>query len=161
MNLLSAHAGVAIRNASLYQAEHVQSTRIRALAAVNQGISSTLDLDLVLKTITESAAQLTGVRFVTFWLGDHRTRRFYRLCVSGAFALVLAGVVVDAIDGGRGLPAWSLLAFGAVAAAIEPMGAIGKASGRALIAVLVGTARLQVVFGVLLALGLWIHVLIS
>jgi len=104
---------------------------------------------------------VAGKRTLAVRLGEHRTRRLYRLCVSGAFALVLAGVVVDAIDRGRGLPPWSLLAFGAVAAAIEPMRAIGRASGRALIAVLVGTARLQIVFGVLLALGLWIHVLIS
>ena len=47
-------------------------------------------------------------------LGEHRTRRIYRLCVTGAF-----------------------------------------------VAVLVGTARLQVVFGVLLALGLWIEVIVS
>jgi hypothetical protein len=46
-------------------------------------------------------------------------------------------------------------------AAIEPLRAIGGASGRALIGVLVGTARLQIVFGVLLALGLWIEVLVS
>ncbi len=74
LNLLAAHAGVAIRNASLYQAEHVQSTRIRALAGVNQRISSTLDLDPLLRTITESAAQLTGVRFVSFWLADDHAR---------------------------------------------------------------------------------------
>jgi GAF domain-containing protein len=74
LNLLAAHAGVAIRNASLYHAEHVQTTRIRALAAVNQRISSTLDLDLLLQTITESAAQLIGVRFASFWLADERTR---------------------------------------------------------------------------------------
>ena len=104
---------------------------------------------------------VAGKRTLAVRLGEHRTRRFYRLCVSGAFALVLAGVVVDATDRGSGLPAWSLLAFGAVAGAIEPMRAIGMARGRALIAVLVGTARLQIVFGVLLALGLWIHVLIS
>jgi hypothetical protein len=33
---------------------------------------------------------------------------------------------------------------------------VGRAAGRELIPVLVGTARLQVVFGALLALGLWI-----
>jgi 1,4-dihydroxy-2-naphthoate octaprenyltransferase len=104
---------------------------------------------------------VAGKRTLAVRLGEHRTRRFYRLCVSGAFAAVLAGVVVDAIDRGKGLPAWSLLAFGAVVTAIEPMGAIGRASGRALIGVLVGTARLQIVFGVLLALGLWIEVLAS
>src|SRR5439155_7453751 len=74
LNLLAAHAGVAIRNASLYQAEHVQGTRIRSLAAVNQRISSTLDVPALLRTIAESAAQLTGVRFVAFWLADDRTR---------------------------------------------------------------------------------------
>jgi 1,4-dihydroxy-2-naphthoate polyprenyltransferase len=104
---------------------------------------------------------VAGKRTLAVRLGEHRTRRFYRLCVSGAFAAVLAGAVVDAIDRGKGLPTWSLLAFGAVVTAIEPMGAIGRASGRALIGVLIGTARLQIVFGFLFALGLWIEVLVS
>jgi 1,4-dihydroxy-2-naphthoate polyprenyltransferase len=104
---------------------------------------------------------VAGKRTLAVRLGERRTRRFYRLCVSGAFAAVLAGVLVDAIDRGSGLPAWSLLAFGAAVAAIEPMRVIGRASGRALIGVLVGTARLQIVFGVLLALGLWVEVLVA
>ena len=74
LNLLAAHAGVAIRNASLYQAEHVQNARIRALATVNQRISSTLDVPALLRSIAESAAQLTGVGFVSFWVADDRTR---------------------------------------------------------------------------------------
>ena len=104
---------------------------------------------------------VAGKRTLAVRLGEHRTRRVYRLCVTGAFVAVLVGVVVDAIDRGSGLPAWSLLAFGAIVAAIEPLRAIGGASGRALIGVLVGTARLEIVFGVLLALGLWIEVLVS
>jgi 1,4-dihydroxy-2-naphthoate polyprenyltransferase len=107
---------------------------------------------------TDAAA---GKRTLAVRLGEHRTRRFYRLCVSGAFAAAVAGVVVDAIDRGSGLPAWSLLAVGAVPAAVEPVREIGWARGRALIGVLVGTARLQIVFGLLLALGLWIEVLLS
>ena len=70
LRLLSAQAGVAIRNARLYQAERVQAERVRALATVNQRISSALELDVLLRTISESAAQLTGVRFVSFWLAD-------------------------------------------------------------------------------------------
>ena len=93
--------------------------------------------------------------------GDHRTRRFYRLCVAGAFLAVVLGVVVETIDRGSGLPAWSLLALGAAVVAAQPLRDIGRASGRALIPVLVGTARLQIVFGVLLALGLWVEVLLS
>jgi 1,4-dihydroxy-2-naphthoate polyprenyltransferase len=104
---------------------------------------------------------VAGKRTLAVRLGERRTRRFYRLCVSAAFAGVVAGVVVDAIDGGSGLPTSSLLAVGGVVAAIEPMRTIGHVSGRALIGVLVGTARLQIVFGVMLALGLWIEVLVS
>jgi len=74
LRLLAAQAGVAIRNANLYQAERVQAERVRALATVNQRISSTLELDVLLRTISESAAQLTGVRFVSFWLADEATR---------------------------------------------------------------------------------------
>jgi 1,4-dihydroxy-2-naphthoate octaprenyltransferase len=74
---------------------------------------------------------------------------------------VAIGVVVDLIDRGTGLPAWSLLAIVAAITAVRPLREIGRASGRALIPVLIGTARLQIVFGVLLALGLWIEVLVS
>ncbi len=74
LRLLAAQAGVAIRNARLYQAERVQAERVRALATVNQRISSALELDVLLRTISESAAQLTGVRFVSFWLADEAAR---------------------------------------------------------------------------------------
>jgi PAS domain S-box-containing protein len=74
LRLLAAQAGVAIRNARLYQAERVQAERVRALATVNQRISSALELDLLLRIISASAAQLTGVRFVSFWLADEPTR---------------------------------------------------------------------------------------
>jgi len=75
LRLLAAHAGVAIRNAGLFQTERLQAERIRALTTVNRRISSALQLDELLRTICESAAQLTGVRFASFWLADeaHRT----------------------------------------------------------------------------------------
>jgi PAS domain S-box-containing protein len=74
LGLLAAQAGLAIRNASLYQRERVQSDRIRALAAINQRISRTLELDEPLQTIAEQAAQLTGVRFASFWMADDARR---------------------------------------------------------------------------------------
>jgi 1,4-dihydroxy-2-naphthoate polyprenyltransferase len=104
---------------------------------------------------------VAGKRTLAVRLGDRRTRRFHRLCVAGAFGAVVLGVVVGAIDRGSGLPAWSLLALVSTLVAVQPLREIGRASGRALIPVLVGTARLQIVFGVLLALGLWIEVLVS
>ena len=80
----------------------------------------------------------------------------YRACVVAAFGAVVLGVVVDAFDDGSGLPPWCLLALGAAVVAVRPFERIGRAAGRELIPVLVGTARLQVVFGALLAIGLWI-----
>jgi signal transduction histidine kinase len=74
LQLLAAQAGVAIRNAALYQAEREQTERTRTLAAINRRISAALDLDELLRMISESAAQLTGTRFVAFWLADDATR---------------------------------------------------------------------------------------
>jgi PAS domain S-box-containing protein len=74
LRLLAAQAGIALRNAALYQTERVQAERIRALAAVNQRLSSALDLDQLLRSICESAATLIKVRFVAFWLADDAAR---------------------------------------------------------------------------------------
>ena len=74
LRLLAAQAGIAIRNASLYQAERVQAERIRTLAGVNQRLSGALELDDLLRTISEFAAQITGLRFVSFWLADEHAR---------------------------------------------------------------------------------------
>jgi GAF domain-containing protein/CheY-like chemotaxis protein len=70
LSLLAAHAGVAIHNASLYETERRQGEQIRTLAEVNQRLSSALELDELLQTIAESAANLTGVRYASFWLAD-------------------------------------------------------------------------------------------
>jgi 1,4-dihydroxy-2-naphthoate polyprenyltransferase len=99
---------------------------------------------------------VAGKRTLAVRLGDARTRALYRACVVAAFGAVVLGAVVEALDEGSGLPPWSLLALGAAGAAIRPFERVGRAAGRELVPVLVGTARLQVVFGALLALGLWI-----
>jgi 1,4-dihydroxy-2-naphthoate octaprenyltransferase len=99
---------------------------------------------------------VAGKRTLAVRLGDARTRVLYRACVVAAFGAVVLGVVVDAFADGRGLPPWSLLALGAVVIAVKPYEQLGRAAGRELIPVLVGTARLQAVFGALLAIGLWI-----
>jgi 1,4-dihydroxy-2-naphthoate polyprenyltransferase len=99
---------------------------------------------------------VAGKQTLAVRLGDARTRALYRVCVVVAFGAVVFGVVVEALDEGSGLPSWSLFALGAAAAAIRPFERVGRAAGRELVPVLVDTARLQVAFGALLALGLWI-----
>jgi 1,4-dihydroxy-2-naphthoate polyprenyltransferase len=99
---------------------------------------------------------VAGKRTLAVRLGDRRTRSLFRVCIVGAFTAIVLGTLVDVLDEGSGLPPWSLLTLASVAAASGPFQRIGQAEGRSLIPVLVGTARLQVVFGALLALGLWI-----
>ena len=99
---------------------------------------------------------VAGKRTLAVRLGDRRTRTLYRACIVGAFAAIVLGVLVDAVDQESGLTPWSLLALAAAVAAVGPFERVARAQGRDLTGVLVGTARLQVVFGALLALGLWI-----
>jgi PAS domain S-box-containing protein len=74
LEFLAKQAGIAIRNASLYEAEHAEATRVRALTSVNRRISSALELDALLRTISDAAAELTGAKLVTFWLTDEQRR---------------------------------------------------------------------------------------
>jgi 1,4-dihydroxy-2-naphthoate polyprenyltransferase len=99
---------------------------------------------------------VAGKRTLAVRLGDRRTRSLYRICIVGAFAAIVLGTLVDVSNEGSGLSPWSLLVLAATVAAFGPFERIGHAGGRDLLPVLIGTARLQVVFGALLALGLWI-----
>src|SRR5437899_2490521 len=74
LEFLAKQAAIAIRNASLYEAEHADAARVRALTTVNRRISSALELDALLRAISESAAELTGARLATFWLADEQRR---------------------------------------------------------------------------------------
>lgn len=80
LQLLAAHAGIAIQNASRYDNERRQGERVLALAEVNRRISSALELDELLEAIAQSAANLTGVRFASFWTADEQrqTVTFHR-----------------------------------------------------------------------------------
>ncbi|HEU4676134.1 MAG TPA: 1,4-dihydroxy-2-naphthoate polyprenyltransferase [Motilibacteraceae bacterium] len=91
--------------------------------------------------------RVTGKRTLAVRLGDPRSRTLYRALVVLAFlvAAVLALVVSP----------WALVALAAVPLAAPPLRALAAgATGRELIAVLAGTGRLQLVYGVLLGAGL-------
>jgi len=92
-------------------------------------------------TDTESGKKTLAVR-----LGDRRTRWLYVGLLAGAFVLA----AVAAID-----RPWALVALGSAGAAISPTRSVlGGASGGALIPVLGATGRVQLIYGLLLSIGL-------
>lgn len=97
-----------------------------------------------------------GKRTLAVRLGDRRTRLLYRACIVAAFVTVAVGVLLGIADDRLGMSQWALLALAAWVPAIRPMERVGSATGRELVEVLVGTAIVQVAFGVFLALGLWL-----
>lgn len=91
---------------------------------------------------------VTGKRTLAVRLGPARTRALYVACVGGAFLAVIP-VALDA--------PWALLALLAIPLAVVPTRVVLVArDAPALVGALVATARLEVVVGMLLAVGLWL-----
>ena len=129
---------------------YVQEERVTALAlvaAIPVGLLATA-LIVVNNLRDIPGDTVAGKQTLAVKLGAARTRVMY---VAGV-VLALARVVVVAAVAQR----WpALLAFGAVAVVPPPVRTVRSgAQGAALIAVLAGTAKIQVVFGVLLCIGL-------
>jgi 1,4-dihydroxy-2-naphthoate octaprenyltransferase len=137
---------VATVGTSYVQTEQVTRVAFDAGAAVGLLAAALLVVNNLRDIPTDEVA---GKRTLAVRMGDRRTRQFYELLVVASFVQLLAVVA-----GGR---PWSLLALGAVPLAVAPARTVlAGASGPALIAVLQSTARLELVFGVLLAAGLWL-----
>jgi 1,4-dihydroxy-2-naphthoate octaprenyltransferase len=145
---LMATAGTAYVNA-----ERVSEAAWWASVPMGLLIVAILEANNVRDIRTDAAA---GKRTLAVRIGDRAARRLYRALVVGAYAAVVAGVLVGIAAPGHGLPEWALLALASWPLAIRPMERIGSAEGAALVPVLVDTSLLTVAFGALLALGLWI-----
>jgi 1,4-dihydroxy-2-naphthoate polyprenyltransferase len=95
--------------------------------------------------VTDAAA---GKRTLAVRVGDRGGRRLYATCLGASFVGV-AGVAT--------VHPWAALGFLAVPLALRPARLVMTgAAGPALIPVLVGTVRLELVVAALVALGLWI-----
>ncbi len=95
-------------------------------------------------TDTESGKRTLAVR-----LGDQGTRWLYMAMLATTFLIVVAV--------GLGWRSAALLGLLAFPVAVAPARVVQSgATGLALVAVLAGTARTQLVFGITFALGLWI-----
>ncbi|HEY7492575.1 MAG TPA: GAF domain-containing protein, partial [Candidatus Tectomicrobia bacterium] len=74
---LADQAGIAIENARLYETLEARANRLRTLARLNQLISSSLDMDAVLREIAGAAATLTGAPVVRFLIADETTQTLH------------------------------------------------------------------------------------
>jgi 1,4-dihydroxy-2-naphthoate polyprenyltransferase len=96
---------------------------------------------------TDAAA---GKKTLAVRIGDGATRVFY-------VALMVVPFVALPFIAGLGARPWAVIAFAAVFLAQRPViQVLSGAKGRQLIPVLVGTARVQLVFGLLLSAGLFL-----
>ena len=137
---------VATMGTAYVQSEEITRTAFDSGAAVGLLAAALLVVNNLRDIPTDAES---GKRTLAVRMGDARTRQFYVLLVGAAFLQVLA-VAAD------GRP-WSLLALAAVVLAVVPVRTVLRgAVGPALIGVLQATARLELVFGVLLTVGLWV-----
>ncbi len=120
---------------------------LAVLAALPTGL--TVTAILVVNNLRDiDTDRLAGKRTLAVRLGDRGTRLQYAAMVLGAYALIPATLLA-----GAGL--WVLLAFASLPLAFRTVRPVlGGARGRALNPMLKGTARLHLIFGSLLALGL-------
>jgi len=95
-----------------------------------------------------------GKRTLAVRLGDPHARALYGTMVVGAFGTIVAGVLAHLLNDSVGLTQWGLVGLAGWPLAIQPLEAARIASGRDLIPVLVGTAKLHAATGLLLSLGL-------
>jgi GAF domain-containing protein/CheY-like chemotaxis protein/HPt (histidine-containing phosphotransfer) domain-containing protein len=71
--LLETFAGqavIALENARLYETQEIRAARLQTLTHVSQLVSSSLDMDQVLREIVKAAAALTEVPLVRIWIAD-------------------------------------------------------------------------------------------
>jgi 1,4-dihydroxy-2-naphthoate polyprenyltransferase len=144
---------MATAGAAYVQVERIPAAAWWSSAAMGFLAAALLEANNVRDISTDSAA---GKRTLAVRVGPRRARALYRALVVAAFATIVLGVTVGIVDAGSGLSQWALLALAAWPLAIGPVEAVGSADGRALVPVLVGTAQLELAFGALLALGLWL-----
>jgi 1,4-dihydroxy-2-naphthoate octaprenyltransferase len=96
----------------------------------------------------------SGKRTLAVRIGDRHARALYGTLVVGAFLTIVAGMLAYILDPTVGLTQWGLVGLAALPFAIAPLDAIRTATGRELIPVLIGTAKLHAATGLLMALGL-------
>lgn len=133
---------VATAGTAYVQLDKVQLLSLAASVPVGCLATALLVVNNLRDIPTDAVA---GKRTLAVRIGDGPTRALYLALVAAA----LAAVPVLAIR-----RPWALVALLAAVAVVGPVRKVATAQGRALVAVLADTGRLQLVYGGLLALGL-------
>jgi GAF domain-containing protein/HPt (histidine-containing phosphotransfer) domain-containing protein len=72
--LFADQAAIAIANAQLYERQEERAARRHTLTRLQRLLSSSLDLDHVLRELTHAAAELMDAPFVRIWIADEATQ---------------------------------------------------------------------------------------
>lgn len=137
---------VATLGSAYVQTERI--TLVMVIAAVQVGLLAAAIL-VVNNLRDERSDAAAGKNTLAVRLGTTRTRTLYLSLLLGSYPpLVLIGGLVDS--------PWSLLPFVTLPMTRPLIKAVSNPNPQALIAALTGTARLQFVFGLLLAAGIWL-----
>ncbi len=137
---------VAVVGTYFVQAEAAPGVVWLAAVPVGCTVTAILVANNLRDVDTDRAAGKTTLAVV---LGERGTRAWYLLLVAAAYGVAIALWPATQVE------AWALLVLLSLPFALAPLRAVaGGTAGRALNATLVQTARLHLVFGVLLALAL-------
>jgi len=100
---LAVQAAIAVENARLFNEQQVRAARLRALARLNQLVSSSLDTAHVLRAIARAAGELMQAPLVSIWTADEAERVVrVRAFSDDAFAGQFPSTVRRYGDGGTG-----------------------------------------------------------
>jgi 1,4-dihydroxy-2-naphthoate octaprenyltransferase len=137
---------VATVGTTYVQLERITSLSTRAALPIGLLTVAVLVANNLRDTETDAAS---GKHTLAVRIGAPATRRAYAACVISAFVLAAAAVAPSR--------PWILLTLLAAPLAHPPVRDVLRgAEGRALVGVLVRTGQLLALFGLLLALGLWV-----
>jgi GAF domain-containing protein/CheY-like chemotaxis protein len=93
---------VALENARLYLDLGVRAARLRSLARLAHIVSSSLDMDEVLRAIAEAAAELIAVPLASIWVANEATRTLTFRTASDPMADDVPAKTVAYGEGGAG-----------------------------------------------------------
>jgi GAF domain-containing protein/CheY-like chemotaxis protein len=89
LSVFANQLAAALENARLYEALGVRAARLRSLTRLAHIVSSSLDMDEVLRAIAEAAAELIVVPLAIFWVADETSERLTLRTVSDQLGLEL------------------------------------------------------------------------